>query len=65
MMQGMLTNDVQMVRLTIRATNEKVPPVLLKMMEERLSQGVSIRPERYENPTANDISESFRNIMVR
>ncbi|KAK3955914.1 adaptin N terminal region-domain-containing protein [Pseudoneurospora amorphoporcata] len=55
----------QMVRLTIRATDEAVPPVLLKMMEERLSQGVSIRPERYENPTANDISESFRNIMVR
>ena len=28
-----------MYRLTIRATDESVPPVLLKLMEERLSQG--------------------------
>lgn len=26
-----------MYRITIRATDEKVPPVLLKVMEERLS----------------------------
>lgn len=28
----------RMYRLTIRATDEAVPPVLMKFMEERLSQ---------------------------
>jgi len=28
-----------MYRLTIRATDEGVPPILAKFMEERLSQG--------------------------
>jgi AP-2 complex subunit alpha len=28
-----------MYRLTVRATDEAVPPVLAKIMEERLSQG--------------------------
>lgn len=55
----------QMVRLTIRATDDTLPPVILKMMVERLSVGVSIRPEKYEAPTASEISDSFRNIMVR
>ncbi|KAK4989083.1 hypothetical protein LTR66_007141 [Elasticomyces elasticus] len=31
--------ESQMYRLTIRATDESVPPVLMKLMEERLSQG--------------------------
>ncbi|KAF2426308.1 Adaptor protein-like protein complex AP-2 [Tothia fuscella] len=31
--------DTNMFRLTIRATDESVPPVLIKLMEERLSQG--------------------------
>ncbi|KAI9881312.1 MAG: hypothetical protein M1830_005599 [Pleopsidium flavum] len=31
--------ESMMYRLTIRATDESVPPVLLKIMEERLSQG--------------------------
>ncbi|KAK0652096.1 adaptin N terminal region-domain-containing protein [Cercophora newfieldiana] len=57
--------STQMVRLTIRATDDTLPPVLLKMMEERLAVGVSIRPEKYEAPTASEISDSFRNIMVR
>ncbi|KAI9867057.1 MAG: hypothetical protein M1813_000455 [Trichoglossum hirsutum] len=30
----------KMYRLTIRATDESVPPVLMKLMEERLSQGI-------------------------
>jgi AP-2 complex subunit alpha len=30
----------QMYRLTIRATDERVPPILLKSMEDRLSQGI-------------------------
>jgi AP-2 complex subunit alpha len=29
-----------MYRLTIRATDERVPPILLKSMEDRLSQGI-------------------------
>lgn len=29
-----------MYRLTIRATDESVPPVLIKAMEEKLSQGM-------------------------
>ncbi|KAK4167422.1 putative AP-2 complex subunit alpha [Cladorrhinum sp. PSN259] len=55
----------QMIRLTIRATDDGVPPVLLKLMVDRLSQGVSNSPERFERPTVSDISDSFRNIMVR
>jgi AP-2 complex subunit alpha len=29
-----------MFRITIRATDEAVPAVLIKLMEERLSQGI-------------------------
>ncbi|KAI9846809.1 MAG: hypothetical protein M1837_003658 [Sclerophora amabilis] len=32
--------ETNMYRLTIRATDEAVPPVLMKVMEERLSQGI-------------------------
>ncbi|KAF2687360.1 Adaptor protein complex AP-2 alpha subunit [Lentithecium fluviatile CBS 122367] len=32
--------DTQMYRITIRATDEAVPPILIKAMEERLSQGI-------------------------
>ncbi|KAI9673463.1 MAG: hypothetical protein M1817_002925 [Caeruleum heppii] len=34
--------DTRMYRLTIRATDESVPAVLLKMMEERLAQGAPV-----------------------
>lgn len=34
------TNVHQMYRITIRATDEAVPPILIKAMEERLAQGV-------------------------
>jgi AP-2 complex subunit alpha len=34
------TNEEQMFRITVRATDEAVPPVLVKAMEERLSQGI-------------------------
>ncbi|KAI1341873.1 Adaptor protein complex AP-2 alpha subunit [Xylariaceae sp. FL0016] len=54
----------QMVRLTIRATDESVPPVLLKLMEERLSVGVSTGPAMHEAPTRREISDTFSNIMV-
>ncbi|KAK3988172.1 putative AP-2 complex subunit alpha [Cladorrhinum sp. PSN332] len=55
----------QMVRLTIRATDDSVPPVMLKSMVDRLSQGVSNAPDRFDRPTASEITDSFRNIMVR
>ncbi|KNG49460.1 ap-2 complex subunit alpha [Stemphylium lycopersici] len=32
--------ETQMYRITIRATDESVPPVLVKAMEDRLSQGI-------------------------
>jgi AP-2 complex subunit alpha len=37
----LIVDTLQMYRLTVRATDESVPPVLLKMMEDRLSQGVA------------------------
>ncbi|VBB83627.1 Putative AP-2 complex subunit alpha [Podospora comata] len=56
----------QMIRLTIRATDDSVPPVILKLMEGRLAQGLSMVQERHGPPqTVSDISDSFRNIMVR
>ncbi|CBX99894.1 similar to Adaptor protein complex AP-2 [Plenodomus lingam JN3] len=36
--------DTRMFRLTIRATDESVPPVLIKAMEERLAQGIEGLP---------------------
>lgn len=55
----------QMVRLTIRATDESVPQLMLKMMEERIAAGVSTLPETNFGPTPREISDSFSNIMVR
>ncbi|KAI0154436.1 adaptin N terminal region-domain-containing protein [Xylariaceae sp. FL1272] len=54
----------KMVRLTIRATDESVPAVLLKLMEERISAGVSTHPPLQEGPTRQDISDAFGNVMV-
>jgi AP-2 complex subunit alpha len=31
---------MQMFRITVRATDEAVPPVLVKLMQERLEQGI-------------------------
>jgi AP-2 complex subunit alpha len=54
-----------MVRLTIRATDDALPPLLLKMMQERIAKGVSTAvQERYVPPTVSEISDSFRNVMV-
>jgi len=52
-----------MIRLTIRATDESVPSVLLKLMEERLTAGASMRPER-PDLSRRDISDAFANVMV-
>lgn len=38
-----------MFRLTIRATDEAVPPVLLKYMVEHLSLGVEDEARHFEN----------------
>ncbi|POS76665.1 hypothetical protein DHEL01_v204953 [Diaporthe helianthi] len=57
--------STQMVRLTIRATDESVPQVMLKMMEERIAAGVSTLPETHFGPTPREISDTFSNIMVR
>ncbi|KAH9893706.1 Adaptor protein complex AP-2 alpha subunit [Xylariomycetidae sp. FL2044] len=54
----------QMIRLTIRATDESVPPVLLKLMEERISVGTSKIAEVHEGPTRREISDTFSSIMV-
>jgi AP-2 complex subunit alpha len=63
---GLLTGLVQMVRLTIRATDDMLPPLMLKMMQERMARGVSTAQERFAppQPTMSDISDSFRSIMV-
>ncbi|KAJ9133578.1 AP-2 complex subunit alpha [Pleurostoma richardsiae] len=55
----------QMVRLTIRATDETVPPVLSKLMEERIAAGVSTVPEQFVGPTHREISDVFSNVLVR
>lgn len=54
----------QMIRLTIRATDESVPPTLIKLMEDRLAVGISTQPEEYEGPTRREISDAFGNILV-
>jgi AP-2 complex subunit alpha len=57
-------SDTQMVRLTIRATDESVPPVLAKIMEERLTVGVSTQPEVQEPLSRREISDGFGNVLV-
>ncbi|KAK7415808.1 hypothetical protein QQX98_005590 [Neonectria punicea] len=54
----------QMIRLTIRATDDAVPTVLLKLMQERLAAGISTGGDRFEPPSRDEISDSFRNVMV-
>ncbi len=60
----MPANISQMVRLTIRATDESVPAVLLKMMEQRISAGVSKPPLIQEGPTRREITDAFSNVLV-
>lgn len=54
-----------MVRLTIRATDESVPSVLLKLMEERIGAGMSTVPESNLGSTLRQMTDPFANIMVR
>lgn len=53
-----------MMRLSIRATEEVVLPILMKLMEEKLSLGVSTQPEIMQPPTRSEISDTFGNILV-
>lgn len=55
----------QMIRLTIRATDETVPPVLLKLVQDRLALGISKKkPLQAEAPSRREISDAFSNVMV-
>lgn len=54
-----------MIRLTVRATDESVPNVLLKLMVERIAAGMSTLPEVNVAPTPSEIAASFSNILVR
>lgn len=52
-----------MVRLTIRATDESVPQVLVKLMEDRLAVGVSTQPHPTDM-TLREMKDAFGNVMV-
>ncbi|ETS79242.1 hypothetical protein PFICI_09095 [Pestalotiopsis fici W106-1] len=54
----------QMIRLTIRATDETVPPVLLKLVQDRLALGISKKKPLVEAPSRREISDAFSNVMV-
>jgi AP-2 complex subunit alpha len=54
-----------MIRLTVRATDESVPAVLLKLMVDRLTGGTTNVHEKYVPPTPREISEAFGNVMVK
>jgi AP-2 complex subunit alpha len=53
-----------MLRLTIRATDETVAPVLIKIMVDRLQIGQSTQPEEFVPPSQRDISDAFGNVLV-
>ena len=54
----------QMVRLTIRATDESVPPVLMRLMEDWLSQGISTVADEPDPLSRREISDVFKNVLV-
>ncbi|XP_044724484.1 AP-2 complex subunit alpha-2 [Hirsutella rhossiliensis] len=54
----------QMIRMTIRATDESVPSILSALMQQRLSSGKLPAPEQRHLPTREEISNTFRNVMV-
>ena len=53
-----------MLRLTIRATDESVPEVMLKLMQDHLAAGEPIASERHEPMAREDISNAFGHVMV-
>lgn len=52
-----------MVRLTIRATDESVPQVLVKLMEDRLAIGVSTQVHP-SDMTLREMKDAFGNVLV-
>jgi AP-2 complex subunit alpha len=55
-----------MIRLTIRATDDAVAPVLIKMMQDKIAAGASTyasTPDT-EQPSQEQISDAFANVMV-
>lgn len=54
---------MQMVRLTIRATDESVPQVLVKLMEGRLAVGASAQPIPADL-TLKEMKDAFGNVLV-
>jgi AP-2 complex subunit alpha len=52
-----------MVRLTIRATDESVPQVLVKLMEDRLAIGVSTQAHP-SDMTLREMKDAFGNVLV-
>jgi AP-2 complex subunit alpha len=53
-----------MLRVTVRATDDAVPGVLLKLMQDRLSAGAPTLPDLPSPPSHRDISDAFGNVMV-
>jgi AP-2 complex subunit alpha len=53
-----------MLRLTIRATDETVPPILIKIMVDRLQIGQSTQSEEFVPPSRREISDAFGNVLV-
>lgn len=53
-----------MIRLTIRATDESVPQVLIKLMEDRLALGVSMQPHPSADLTLREMKDAFGNVLV-
>jgi AP-2 complex subunit alpha len=52
-----------MVRLTIRATDESVPLVLIKLMEERLAAGAPTQPHPADM-SLREMKDAFGNVLV-
>lgn len=55
--------DSQMIRLTIRATDDSVAPILLSLIQERLSVGFPAVSERHP-PSEDQMLDAFGNVMV-
>lgn len=61
-----LTYISQMIRLTIRGTDDAVAPVLLKMMQDKLATGLptQVLHDHGDAPSRQEISDAFANVMV-
>lgn len=53
-----------MIRLTVRATDESVPGVLLKLMQERLSLGQWMGAGRGEASSQREASDALGHVLA-